>query len=83
MKWSQGLCASILVDALYFDAPAATANPRMERDFPPSPANPASRPNALAADWRLSPEAVSVAILELARPGGMKAKRAAEPPAAE
>jgi hypothetical protein len=71
MKWSQGLCASILVDALYFHAPAATANPRMGRDFPVSP-DPAFRPNAFAADWQLAPEALGVSMLDLARPGGTK-----------
>jgi hypothetical protein len=66
MKWSQGLCASIFVEALYHRIPAARANPRMDRDFP------ASTANAFAADWRLAPEAISISLLELARPGGVK-----------
>jgi hypothetical protein len=70
MKWSQGLCASILIDGLYFHPPVAGSNPRWNEDF--SGANPASPPNALAPDWRLSPEAGRPSILELAGLGLVK-----------
>jgi hypothetical protein len=70
MKWSQGLCASILVDALYFHSPVAGANP--DRDFPAPSADPAFRPNAFAADCQLAPEALGVSMLDLAKLGGMK-----------
>ena len=48
MKWSQGLCAAILIDGLYFPQPARV-NPRWERDFPTP--DPAATPNALKPDW--------------------------------
>ncbi len=56
MKWSQGLCASILIDGLYFP-PVAGPNPRWQRDFPGATPDPTATPNALAPDWRLAPEA--------------------------
>ena len=56
MKWSQGLCAAILIDGLYSPAPVARPNPLWERDFPGATSDPASTPNALAPDWGLAPE---------------------------
>jgi hypothetical protein len=56
MKWSQGLCAAILIDGLFPVSPIAKANPRRDGAFPGAPLEPASAPNALAADWGLSPE---------------------------
>jgi hypothetical protein len=50
MKWSQALCASILVDGLCY-APEVRSNPRPDQDFPGVPADPASKPNALAVDF--------------------------------
>jgi len=57
MKWSQGLCAAILLDGIYAFSPAARSNQRMDRDLPRSPVDPAFTPNALAADWGLPPGA--------------------------
>jgi hypothetical protein len=54
MKWSQAVCASILIDGLYPLSPPARSHPRLDRDFPSSPAESAFTPNALAADWRPS-----------------------------
>ena len=62
MKWSQAVCASILIDGLYPLLPA-----RSNQDFPGSPGESAFTPNALAADWRLSPQAGRTSILNLAR----------------
>jgi hypothetical protein len=55
MKWSQGLCASILVDGLCY-APEVRSNPRPDQDFPGVPADPASTPNALAVGFRGPPK---------------------------
>ena len=57
MKWSQAVCASILIDGLYPLSPPARSHPRLDQDFPGSPGESAFTPNALAADWRLSPQA--------------------------
>jgi len=53
MKWSQAVCASILIDGLYSLSPARS-HPRFDWDFPGSPGESAFAPNALAADWRPS-----------------------------
>jgi hypothetical protein len=57
MKWSQGLCASILLDGFYSFSPRRKLDPRLGQDFPGAPVGPAFAPNALAADWGLPPEA--------------------------
>lgn len=57
MKWSQGLCAAILIDGLYPVSLVARLNPRKTQDFPGAAPDPASTPNALAPDWGLAPEA--------------------------
>ena len=62
MKWSQALCASILIDGLYPLSPLDGSYPRWDQDFPYS-----GEPNALAADWRLSPQPGRTSILNLAR----------------
>jgi hypothetical protein len=72
MKWSQGLCASILIDGFYPISPGARRNPRGNRDFPGVPVDPASTPNSLAADWGLSPEAGRTTVLNSAGYGVKK-----------
>jgi hypothetical protein len=69
MKWSQGLCASILIDGLYSHPPVAGSNTRWQREFP---AEPTQAPNALAPDWRLSNGSERPSILELAGLGLVK-----------
>ena len=69
MKWSQGLCAAILIDELQFLPPVGGPNPRWERDFPDVSPEPASTPNTLAADWGLSPEAGRTPVPTLAKYG--------------
>jgi hypothetical protein len=56
MKWSQGLCAAILLDGFYAFSPRMGAKPRQDRDFPDVPSNPSLFSNALAPDWGLPPE---------------------------
>jgi len=68
----QGLCASILIDRLYFHPSVAGPNPRWERDFPDVTPGVGATPNALAPDWRLSPDAGRPSILELAGLGLVK-----------
>ena len=65
MKWSQAVCASILIDGLYPLSPPARSCPRLE-DFSGSE-DLAFTPNALAADWRLSPQSGRTSILNCAR----------------
>jgi hypothetical protein len=67
MKWSQGLCAAILMDELYALSPAARRKPR--RDLAGAPVDPVSMPNALRADWRLSPEAGRADLVSVAGRG--------------
>jgi len=55
MKWSQAICASILVDEFYLLSLNARSNPRSGRDVPRLPAEPAFRPNLFTADWGLPP----------------------------
>ena len=55
MKWSQGLCASILVEEFFFPSPRA-ARPRLDRELPGVAADPAFTANALAVDWDLPSE---------------------------
>lgn len=57
MKWSQGLCVSILLDGFYSFSPRPRLNPRPDQDFPAAPVDPAFAPSVLAADWGLPPEA--------------------------
>jgi hypothetical protein len=52
MKWSQAVCASILVDGLCSLPPAAKPLPRLDRELDGLAVDPAFRPNVLAADWR-------------------------------
>ena len=58
MKWSQAICASILVDEFYFLSPHTRSNPRSGRDVPGVPLEPAFRPNLFTADWGLPPKPV-------------------------
>lgn len=55
MKWSQAICASILVDEFYLLSLNARSNPRSGRDVPRLPVEPAFRPNLFTADWGLPP----------------------------
>jgi len=55
MKWSEAICASILVDEFYLLSLNARSNPRSGRDVPRLPAEPAFRPNLFTADWGLPP----------------------------
>jgi hypothetical protein len=57
MKWSQGLCAAILLDGFYLFSPRMRAKPRQDWDFPDVPSDPSSFSNALAPDWGLPSEA--------------------------
>ena len=66
MKWSQAVCASILIDGLYPLSPPARSHPRLDWDFPGSPGESTFAPNALAPDWRPS-QAGRSSILNLAR----------------
>ena len=56
MKWSQGLCAAILLDGFYAFSPRMRAKPRQDRDFPDVPSDPSFFSNAVAPDWGLPPE---------------------------
>jgi hypothetical protein len=58
MKWSQAICASILVDELYLFSLHARSNSRSSRGVPNVPLEPALRPNLFTADWRLPPRPV-------------------------
>ena len=62
MKWSQAICASILIDGLY--SIPGRPNPRRKLDFPGLPADPAYTPNALAPDWGV-PERRPAPVLNL------------------
>jgi hypothetical protein len=55
MKWSEAICASILVDEFYLLSLNARSNPRSGRDVPRLPVEPAFRPNLFTADWGLPP----------------------------
>jgi hypothetical protein len=74
MKWSQALCASILVDGLCY-APEVRPNPRPEQDFPGVPADPAFTPNALAADFGPPQSAGRTPLLNVATYGIMRRRR--------
>ena len=58
MKWSQAICASILVDEFYLLSLHARTNSRSGRDVPNVPLEPALRPNHFTADWGLPPRPV-------------------------
>jgi len=58
MKWSQAICASILVDEFYLLSLHARTNSRSGRDVPNVPLEPALRPNLFTADWGLPPRPV-------------------------
>ena len=51
MKWSQAICASILVDEFYTLSPHARFNLRSDLGVPAVPSEPMSRPRLFAADW--------------------------------
>ena len=53
MKWSQAICASILVDEFYLLSLHARSNSRSGREVPSAPLEPAFRPNLFKADWGL------------------------------
>ena len=56
MKWSQAICASILVDEFYTLSPHARSN--LRSGVPAVPSEPMSRPRLFAADWGLPPKPV-------------------------
>src|SRR5262245_9087255 len=60
MKWSQAICASILVDEFYLLSLHARSNLRSDRysDEPGAPLEPALKPILFTADWRLPPRPV-------------------------
>jgi hypothetical protein len=60
MKWSQAICASILVDEFYLLSLHARSNLRSGRysDGPGAPLEPALKPNLFTADWGLPPRPV-------------------------
>ena len=61
MKWSQGLCAAILMDELYALSPAVRNKPR--RTLAGIELDPGSMSNALKADWRLSPDSARTELV--------------------
>ena len=73
MKWSQVLCASILIDGLYSLPPIAGPKPRGSEDLPGVPVDPAFTPNALAPDWGLSQRTGRTPVLNVARYGHLEA----------
>jgi len=48
MKWSQGLCAAILLDGFYAFSPRAKLKPRQDQDSPDVPSDPSFFSNAPA-----------------------------------
>jgi hypothetical protein len=58
MKWSQAICASILVDEFYLLSLHARSNSRSGREVPSAPLEPVFRPNLFIADWGLPPKPV-------------------------
>jgi hypothetical protein len=58
MKWSQAICASILVDEFYLLSLHVRSNSRSSGDVPNVPLEPALRPNLFTADWGLPPRPV-------------------------
>jgi len=58
MKWSQAMCASILVDEFYLLSLQAGSNSRSGRDVPGVPLEPALRPSLFTAHWGLPPKSV-------------------------
>jgi len=60
MKWSQAICASILVDEFYLLSPHTRSKPRPGRDALGVPLEPAFRPNLFTADWGLPPKPVEI-----------------------
>jgi hypothetical protein len=52
MKWSQAICASILVDEFYLLSLHARSKSRSGREVP----EPVFRPNLFTADWGLPPK---------------------------
>jgi hypothetical protein len=77
MKWSQGLCAAILLDGFYSFTPKARPKPRQDRDLPDVPSDPSFFANALAPDWDLPAEASRGAAA--AKWPGFETPRAAGP----
>ena len=55
MKWSQGLCASILMEEFFFSSSRAP-KPQPDQDFPGVVVDPVFNSNVLAADWGLPAE---------------------------
>jgi hypothetical protein len=60
MKWSQAICASILVDEFYLLSPHTKSKTRSGRDVIGVPLEPAFRPNLFTADWGLPPKPVEI-----------------------
>jgi hypothetical protein len=60
MKWSQAICASILVDEFYLLSPHTRSRSRSERDVMGVPLEPAFRPNLFTADWGLPQKPVEI-----------------------
>ena len=53
MKWSQGLCAAILLDGFYAFSPRAKLRPRQDQESPDGSPDALRFSNALAPDWGL------------------------------
>ena len=53
MKWSQAICASILVDEFYLLSLHARSNSRSGQGVPSAPLELAFRPNVFKAGWGL------------------------------
>jgi hypothetical protein len=56
MKWSQAICASILVDGFYSVSPDDRFDRRLDWGVPLAPSAPVFRPNLFTADWGLPPK---------------------------
>ena len=56
MKWSQVICASILVEGFYSVSPDDRCDRRLDWGGPLVPSAPVFRPNLFTADWGLPPK---------------------------
>lgn len=56
MKWSQAICASILVEGFYSVSPDDRFDRRLDWGVPLVPSAPVFRPNLFTADWGLPPK---------------------------
>jgi len=60
MKWSQAICASILIDELFPVPQTSGPKPRFAPALRVTPLEPLSARPLLAPDWGLAPEAIPV-----------------------